>query len=126
MNTILNPQRWNNLRVGLILSNDSLDWVSAIVTLDYSIGTILGEFQQRSNPCSFLSLPLELRRVIYRHLLIPSRIVTMRRDAYGIEPAILLSNKEIYEQASWVLCRDNDCVLLSINPPFKRFWRAGS
>lgn len=92
-----------------------------MITVAYSMGTMLGESRQRSNPSNFLGLPLEIRRVIYRHLLIPSRIVTMRRDAYDIEPAILLTNKEIYEQASWVLYRDNDWVLLSVNAPLQTF-----
>ena len=116
---MLRPQRWNNLRVYLILSKDILDQVDTIITILYSQGPMLEEPQQRSASRGFLSLPLELHRVIYHHLLIPSPIVTMKRKAYDIEPAILLTNKQINEQASWVLYQENDWVLLSICAPFR-------
>lgn len=45
----------------------------------------------------------------------------MKSKAYDLEPAILLTNKQINEQASWVLYQENDWVLLSIHAPIQTF-----
>ena len=87
----------------------------------YSTGTLLGKAQDSSTPCTFPSLPLELRRVIYHYLLVPSTLVKIKRKAYNIETAILRVNKEIYEEASWVLYQENDWVLLCISAPCRTF-----
>lgn len=87
----------------------------------YLTGTHFGKAQQSSPPRCFLSLPLELRRVIYRHMLIPSPVVNIKRKAYHIEPAILLVNKDIYKEASRILYQENNWVMLCINAPFRTF-----
>lgn len=87
----------------------------------YLTGTHFGKAQQSSTPCYLLSLPLELRRVIYRHMLTPSPVVNIKRKAYYIEPAILFVNKDIYKEASRVLYQENDWVMLCINAPFRTF-----
>lgn len=92
-----------------------------ITTMNRPIGTMSGEAQRRSNPRNFLSLPPELRHVIYRHLLIPSPIVKMKRKAYDLEPAILLVNKKLYQEALWVLYRENDWILLHVKAPFQTY-----
>ena len=107
--------------VSFILSKDPVDRVGSIVTIHYSIAARLGQPQQRSSSSSFLSLPSELRWIVFCHLLVPSPVVTIKRVTYDIQPAILLTNKEIYEQASSVLYRNNDWALLHINTPFRTF-----
>ena len=81
----------------------------------------LGDHQQHSDLGSFRSLPLELRQIIYRHLLIPIPVVKIKRQIYDFEPAILLLNKEFHEEASWVLYKENDWVLLCIDASFRTF-----
>ena len=65
---------------------------------------------------SFLQLPLELRMLIYNHLLVPEHgegvlifhnDFTRPREPLGISASIIRTNKQVYAEASPVLYRNN-------------------
>lgn len=72
------------------------------------------EPQKSSNGRGFLGLPLELRRIIYRHLLVPDPVVKLKRKGYGLKPAVLLVNKLVHNEASLVLYQENNWVLFNV------------
>lgn len=91
----------------------------------YSTGTLSDQVQQSSIPCNFSSLPLELRRVIYYHLLIPSTVVELKWKAYDIETAILHVNKDFMKKPPGYFNRRTTGSYHASTPPFEQFWTAG-
>jgi len=71
---------------------------------------------KRKGPKAFriLSLPRELRNMIYRKLLLPERADPYRKT-YKIEPDILRVNKQMHREASEILYREISWVMFNTN-----------
>lgn len=72
--------------------------------------------KEEDGPPSFriLSLPLELRRRIYRELLLPDDGIP-GSTSYNLQPALLRVNKQFYSEGCDVLYKDNCWVVFSHN-----------
>lgn len=70
------------------------------------------------NQKRILDLPRELRDQIYRELLLADKARNNETDKYALEPAILRANKQIHEECSQVLYKENTLVLITTNWPY--------